>query len=180
METVKSIIHDCIIINQRQQSLRWATSRRLEAETVKSKAAAAHWYSEHLNLGWERRSKRKRKRNKKPLISAKLIHFQVLLQSESLLCRREVPSLRSRSLFDLKDEVFWSAHALQHTVVSLPLTQCMLGEDARWPEIKINELKMDFSMSSCWPCATSSSEFNFLTVEARPWWITSESWLTQV
>lgn len=52
METLKSIIHDCIIINQKQQSLSWATSWRLEAETVESKSPAAHWYARHLNLGW--------------------------------------------------------------------------------------------------------------------------------
>lgn len=65
METLKSIIHDCIIINQRQQSLRWATCWRLEAETVKSKAAGAHWYSRHRNLGWERRSEGKKAKKEK-------------------------------------------------------------------------------------------------------------------
>ncbi len=121
METLKSIIHDCVIINQRQQSLRWATSWRLEAETVKSKAVWAHWYSKHLNVGWNRRSQWKKEKERKKERNADLSSTPLLSCSVRVLLRPH-----SHFLFDLT-EIFLSALALQWTVVSLPSTSCMLG-----------------------------------------------------
>lgn len=78
---------------------------------------------------------------RKVLNLAKVFHFQAAAIKEFTLST----SIHSHFLFDLRQEIFWSPLTLRRTVVSLPSTQCMLGEDTDC-EVLLPE---DMCLTSC-------------------------------
>jgi len=134
METLKSIIHGCVIINQRLQSLTEAQCCRLELKQWSQRL----WEligipSTLMRSEWKRRNGRKKR--SQTLMLAKL-------SSAAAPWVEFHPSIQT--LFDLTSEIFSSPFALWWIVVSLPSPQCMLGWEAPRHWIGRNETPLFF------------------------------------